>query len=90
MAEIRAAANCAYFWLLAPEHGGRGCFVEMGAALQSTREPWIVVSGAHDRFIFGALADSRFDQHDAALAFFAEEMTNAKRREDAQLCLQIS
>lgn len=55
MAGIRDAA---ILWLLAPEHGGTGCWVEMGYALGvSSSYVWgwhrtIVVSGAYARTLF--------------------------------------
>lgn len=62
------------FWLIAPEHGGVGCWIELGMAIARCDldgGPIVVVSGAYGRSLFWLLheVDEAFSYHDDAFAF---------------------
>lgn len=63
---IEARADA--LWLLVPEHGGVGCWVEFGYAL--AQEDMLVVSSGQRRSIFTSVADE-LDTDDAALRTLA-------------------
>jgi hypothetical protein len=66
--DLDAVAQAHVLWLLVPDIGGRGCWVEYGFALASD-DIVTVVSGVHAVSIFSSLADHRFGAHDDALSW---------------------
>jgi hypothetical protein len=58
-------------WLLAPASGSTGAWVELGYAFGLLT--CTVVSGAHRRTIFGALANQCFDDHESAFRWILEQ-----------------
>lgn len=73
--DIIGVARSDVFVLLAPENGGRGCWVEYGYALalqQMRGRPRIAVAGPHARkSIFTELADRHFDTDAQAITWLA-------------------
>lgn len=62
------------FWLLAPEKGGTGCWIELGMAIGhfiAGADKSIVISGAFDRTIFSSLmeVEETFAHHERAFEF---------------------
>ena len=54
MEDREGVRQCEVFWLLLPNAGGAGCFVELGLAIQMNKI--IVISGNIRRTIFEAIA----------------------------------
>lgn len=72
-ADWEGVTSADVFWLVAPEKGGTGCWIEFGMAV-SARLTVIVVSGAWKRSIFTTLNGvTVFDTHEAALLQLLKE-----------------
>jgi hypothetical protein len=84
-ADRNGVMACDLFWLLAPEDGGTGCWVELGMAMRQKYAyavPTIVVSSAQERTLFFVLeeVDDCFELHESAFTFItthaAEEIAS--------------
>ena len=74
-ADLGAIEKCVALWLLVPEAGGCGCWVELGAALESARHfalPVVVASGDVSRSVFLSLCYKRFASDLEALRYLVE------------------
>lgn len=65
--DLRGVFDCDLFWLLVPEVGGAGCWVEFGYALALERPT--IVSGPAKRSIFTARASRIFAYHHEAMSW---------------------
>lgn len=70
--ERDAAMKADYFWLLFPEEGGRGCFIELGMALASNHT--VLISGHLEKSLFSTLSDETFEEHEEAFSFLTKEL----------------
>ncbi len=76
--DLSGVESADLIWLLVPQVGGKGCWVELGYAIAMVRfadatarvrdKHTIVVSGDYKTCIFTSRADAQFETHEEALS----------------------
>lgn len=61
--DLHAVRTCDIFWLIYPEAPSVGCWVELGAALATKRQPTTIISGNRGESIFTSLVDHAYETH---------------------------